>query len=244
MEIIKKDKLSIIEKDKVKFELKRVGPDLLDHEGLDWIYLNCPHCGVYSKFTPKSVIMVEEGTDNDYEDVTTRGFHHLAMCEFCNDIIYVKCYDLDFDPDWWFDYEYHHPKLKFNITESIIPINIIESLREAHTCIHAGAFLASLVMCRRTIEALLNEKGISKGVSLAKGIKKLEETGELPESMINSADLIRLIGNTGAHFTNKKIDKKEQAYQAYELTKNLLEIIYVLPDKITKIKYKMNNIES
>ena len=36
-----------------------------------------------------------------------RSFHTLATCENCDDVIYIKCYEVDIDPDWHFGYEYH-----------------------------------------------------------------------------------------------------------------------------------------
>lgn len=234
---VKKDNKNSILKGAVRFELKRTGPDLTHHDGVEYVYLRCPHCGAYAKFSPKHTIIVDQG-EQEYGDV--KDFHTLAVCENCNDVVYVKFYEVDFDPDWWFDYEYHHPQYMFEFTVLTVPESIVESFSEAHKCLQAGAYLASVVMCRRTIEALLNDKGIKNYSTLAKGIEKLSGYGVLHESMINVADVIRLIGNTGAHFTNKRIKKKEQAQEAYELTKGLIETIYFLPDKVKAIKEKIS----
>jgi hypothetical protein len=227
--------------DEPKLELKRTGHDLTDHEGIEWIYLLCPHCNVYAKFTPQFTIIISKP---ESKGVQPRDFHTLAECEHCGDVIYVKCWEIDFDPDWWFAYEYHHPRTNFVHSTEELPPLVFASFSEAHKCLQAGAYLATLVMCRRTIEALLAERGVDKKLNLAKAIQKVADDSTLHESMVEVADLVRLLGNIGVHADDEYQITKEQAEEAYSLTEKLLEMIYILPSRTQKSKEKLEELRA
>jgi len=236
MKTIKKSTSISTETQYPKFELRRTGEDLTDHHGIDWIYLHCPHCNSHSRFISQYTIVVELPIDDI--GVSTKDFHSLAACENCSDIVYIKCFEHDFDPDWWFGYEYHHPQATFTLTETELPTLIYRSFLESHKCLQAGAYLATAVMCRRTIEALLYDKGVDKKLNLAKGIQKLANEMKFHESMINIADIVRLIGNIGAHADESANIEKSQAEEIHKLTERLIEMIYIIPVQIQKIKEK------
>ena len=109
-----------------KFGLKRTGEDLTDHEGIAWIYLDCPHCLTHSRFTPQHTTIVDWSVDEI--GLLQRELHSLAVCENCGDVIYIKCFEVDDDRDWWFDYEYHYPQQTIKIPEKnlILPNSIYE----------------------------------------------------------------------------------------------------------------------
>jgi hypothetical protein len=221
-----------------RFELKKTGPDLLDHKGIEWVYLTCPHCSTYCKFQPKYTLIANQ--PEDPEGVSLREFHSIATCDFCNGVIYVKCWEIDFDPDWHFAVEYYHPQASFSHSPANLPPSVFSSYEETHKCYCAGAYLATVVMCRRTIEAILHDKGVDRRLTLAKGLEKVARDATLHESMVEIADVMRLVGNQGAHAGGDDPVKQEQAREAYVLTGKLVEMIYVLPARSKALRAKVS----
>jgi hypothetical protein len=93
-------------------------------------------------------------------------------------------------------------------------------------------------MCRRCVEAVLTDKGQKKGESLHSAIQRLAKEKVLHESMVQLADIVRLVGNSGAHSTEAQIDYK-QAQETFELTRQLINILFVIPRKHAEIKARV-----
>ena len=144
---IKKSTSTSTEPREPKFELKRTGDDLVDHQGVEWIYLHCPHCNSYARFISEYTIIVKLPLNDN--NISSRGFHSLIVCENCNDVVYLKCFEDDFDPDWWFGYEYHYPQTTFALTETELPTPVYRYFLEAHKCLQANAYLAAVEMCKK-----------------------------------------------------------------------------------------------
>jgi hypothetical protein len=54
-----------------------------------------------------------------------KDYHYLCKCEHCEAVIYVKFWEVDFDPDWHFAYEMHTPtasSASFEIAD--LPLNV------------------------------------------------------------------------------------------------------------------------
>lgn len=235
---VKKTIGNVADIDVPRLEIKRTGDDLVDHVGVKWIYLVCPHCNTYTKFYPKYTIIVQQ--PDDETEASERDFHSLAACECCEDIIYLRCVEYDFDPDWYFGYQYHHPQSSFIHSPTDLPSTVFTSFSEAHKCLLAEAYLATAVMCRRTIEALLHDRGVDKKLTLAAGLQKVAKDLTLHESMVKVADIVRFIGNIGAHADEENQITKDQAQEIYRLTDRLIEMIYVIPLKIQQMKDKID----
>ncbi|NUB27225.1 DUF4145 domain-containing protein [Azospirillum brasilense] len=221
-----------------KFELDYFGKDLMDHNGIKWIYLICPHCGTRVKFSPIHVVVVK----GEELGMLTRDYHYLCKCEYCNDVVYAKFWEVDFDPDWHFAYEMHFPAAIFNGSVDL-PEQVNVSFSEATKCLNADASLATLVMCRRTVEAIVRDKGGSSGGGLYSEIDKLIKDGTLPDSMGRLANVIRMVGNKGAHASELATDSK-QARDAYELTKKMIDVIYLVPRQVHEIRSKLEQEKS
>ena len=222
------------------FELDKTGPDLIDHMGIKWLYILCPHCGTKTKFLPVHTVIVR--SDDDF-GLMERYYHYLCKCEYCSDIVYAKFWEVDFDPDWTFQYEMHYPTALVPYAEYELPEVILASYSEATKCLNARADLATAVMCRRTIESILADKGQSKVTNLASAIKKLSNDKIIPESMTHLADLIRVVGNIGAHASSTKVDRK-QAKEIYDLTRHLIEMLYILPNRAIDAKMKLEQVKN
>jgi hypothetical protein len=221
--------------------MQRNGSDIADHSGLSWIYLHCPHCRAHARFTPLHTTIVNQP---EVSGVATRDFHSLAVCEHCDDVIYIKCEEIDFDPDWHFHYQYHFPRTLHPASDSPdlpYPESIWQSIWEAHKCLQAGAPLAAVVMCRRTIEAVLHDQGVSSKLTLARGLETVAKNATFHNSMIAVADLIRILGNVGAHAGKPSLISESDASEAYKFTQSLLEMLYVLPARAKDIRNRLES---
>lgn len=216
------------------FELRRTGPDLTDHEGFEWIYLTCGKCRRYARFSALRTYIVEQPPA---EIGNVRDFHTIACCDCCGDVAYVKCFEVDFDPDWWFDYEFHYPSSGRDVPSGL-PEGVSLCFGEAVTCFNAKSYIAALVMCRRTIEAVLSDKGIKKK-SLVEGIAELQRRGMLHQSLAEIADTVRTVGNAGAHYVAGLEITRELAEQALDITGRLLDLVYLMAARLTEIKARI-----
>ncbi len=79
-----------------------------------------------------------------------------------------------------------------------LPPGVAIDFDEARTAHAAGLMRATLLMCRRCIEATADERGCKAG-DLVASVDKLAAEGVILEKMRAGAHAIRLLGNEGAH---------------------------------------------
>jgi hypothetical protein len=218
-----------------KFEVAhKPGSDVADNDGVKWIWLDCPHCGSRSKFHPAFHARVTRGQK---EVVVETDHHYLSTCDFFGDVVYIKFWEVDIDPDWTIQYETHYPIVGNQISEQL-PKLVHASFNEAGRCLNANAAIATVVMCRRTIEAVVKDQGSSKR-NLIDGIKDLVASKTLPDSLGALADVVRMVGNVGAHASEDEV-KQSQAREMYDLTKALVDAVYITPHRVANIRSKLD----
>jgi len=127
------------------------------------------------------------------------------------------------------------------IPDTSIPSEVAEDYSEAVLCFSAGAFNASVVMCRRAIETTAILLGANPEDKLVDKIKHLASKG-LEQSLVNLATEIRLLGNVpAAHPDEQNIlrkVKREECKDVLDFLEAFLESLYIRPAKIQKLKSK------
>lgn len=88
--------------------LARTGPDVVNHDGLRKVRLKCPHCAADTDFLSLSTVIVSQPV-GEFAEVR-RDFHSLMRCAACGDVVYVKSWDVDCDPDYVFSLETTFPQ--------------------------------------------------------------------------------------------------------------------------------------
>lgn len=148
-----------------KYELRKTGTDVAEHEGFDWIELVCPYCKINSKFHAVSTVIVKHPTDKVGGE--PRSFHSLLKCSNCNDIIYVLAEDYDYDPDWFFIYRSHYPRAIITEAFESVPQNIVTLFKEAEQCYYLNLFNAMVLILKKLIEETFKTIGNTQTNSIS-----------------------------------------------------------------------------
>lgn len=107
-----------------------------------------------------------------------------------------------------------------------VPEGLRREWEEARTCFDAKAYAACVVMVRRTLEGTCAEQGV-KARTLEKSLEKMATDGLIDQTLAEWADVLRRVGNKGAHYTGEAVER-EDAEDALSFAEALLEHIYVL----------------
>lgn len=114
-----------------------------------------------------------------------------------------------------------------------IPPQIAEAFSEASTAMMAKCPRAAAVMARRTLEAVAEDKGETKG-TLAQRLAALGSKGVLHPTLSDWAKEVRLIGNVGAHFDPIQQISDNDAQQLVSFVRELLKYTYELPAELAR----------
>jgi hypothetical protein len=115
-----------------------------------------------------------------------------------------------------------------------IPQDLRDEWQEAQKCFAAKAYKATAVMVRRTLEGTCADQGVDKG-SLANRLQKLKAEGRIDGLLAEWADLLRVVGNAGAHFSDESVSRQD-AEDALEFSEALLDHVYVLRSRFEEFK--------
>jgi len=83
-------------------------------------------------------------------------------------------------------------------------LQLASDLKECCTCFNAGVYKATVVMARRFLEALLDQRGF-KGRTLFERIRAAHAAKAVNELQLALASSTRILGNYGAHFSDDEL---------------------------------------
>lgn len=115
-----------------------------------------------------------------------------------------------------------------------VPRALRTEYAEARKCFDAKAYSATLAMVRRTLEGTCAYQGSTKR-TLADSLKELRAQGKIDGVLAEWADLLRVVGNEGAHFTGNKVPAQD-AEDALDFAEALLDHLYVLRARFDDFK--------
>ncbi len=122
-----------------------------------------------------------------------------------------------------------------------VPHDIDKAYQEALKVRHISINLFALSL-RRVIEGVCLERGAS-GRSLYEQLNNLAERNEIPAQLVEVAQKLRLSGNIGAHFGKGELTFAE-AEILDELCVAILEYIYVISGRLTKLDLKLKELKN
>ena len=194
----------------------------------------CPHCcnrAKQEKIHEQSYESigwgVDEGEENAYE-----GTYHIYKCTTCNEILV------------------YHQLFEFQPALVFPNINLDDSVPERVAHIYSEAIRVKYispnsfaVQIRRALEAICLDRDVSEG-ALASKLKVLSDRGEIPSNLSGATDILRLVGNLGAHADEIDVHPL-QAMAIDDFFKAIVDYVYVSPARIERFngilqKYKSN----
>ena len=91
----------------------------------------------------------------------------------------------------------------------------------------------SLIAWRRVIELICKDLN-AEGRNLYERITDLSSKNVFPSTINDASHLIRMLGNEGAHSESETISRTS-IYGIESLVKNIIEYVYILPQKVREI---------
>lgn len=114
-----------------------------------------------------------------------------------------------------------------------VPLPIASAYHEATLALSANCPRAAAVMARRTLEAIVMDKGETTG-TLAQSLSNMTQKGLLHPTLADWSKEVRLIGNAGAHFDPLNDVSLDDARQLLSFILELAKFIYVLPFELNE----------
>jgi len=202
--------------------------------------LYCPHCG---NRTPQRLIHRQRYYERSWYVTTGKEDRDpwstfVAVCETCDHILLYENVG-----DMLNDDEFEKAELKYP-KSGRLTIDVPQTIREVYdeaARIKEIAPNAFAVQIRRALEALCEDRA-AKGHSLAEKLKDLSARAEIPPVLAEMTDVLRLIGNIGAHGISESVHPL-QASAIDEFFKAVIEYVYVAPAKLRTFKKEMESSE-
>lgn len=118
-----------------------------------------------------------------------------------------------------------------------LPQPILDTLKEAVSCVAAGAYRAAALMVRRLLEELCQDRG-AEGRDLRARLDALGTQIVVPTELMEAANELRLLGNDAAHIEAKSYDDigEPEARIAIELAKELLKATYQYASLVSRLR--------
>jgi hypothetical protein len=192
----------------------------------------CPHCHAVSVFD--CVFSMRGFFDNRFYPVSVWACHH------CDRAVFITHQTGDYHTTANnFGLVSIYPSATISVN-SLVPAGIASDFLEASNDYNIGSFRSSAVMARRTIQKMCLNLGAKKGDKLYKQIEDLKTSGKLHPDLADMATEIRFLGNDGAHPEDDGLDdvSKEDAKEVLDFTAELLDDLYVRPQKVAAMKSK------
>ena len=201
----------------------------------------CPHCGnkspqkhIHTQGTSGTGWIIEDGEEFDLTVV-----YFIASCETCNHILVYRAVEEIPDDKYFTSAELVFPesgKLPSPVPKTVSNI-YSEALRIKNLAPNAFA-----VQIRRALEALCEDRGAKNG-TLQNMLNELSTKGEIPSTLIDATDLLRLLGNIGAHASEDSV-KPWQVRTLDEFFRAIVEYVYIAPSKIKEFREGLKKFKS
>jgi len=200
--------------------------------------LYCPHCG---NKAPQRLIHRQRYYERSWvvssgkEDRTPWSVF-ITVCETCDHVLLYENLG-----DQLEDGEFQNAELEYP-EAGRLHVSVPQTIRDVYeeaARIREIAPNAFAVQIRRALEALCEDRS-AKGRSLADKLKDLSDRAEIPPVLAEMTDVLRLIGNIGAHGIGESVHPI-QANAINEFFMAVVEYVYVAPAKLRAFKERMES---
>lgn len=197
----------------------------------------CPHCG---NQTPQKLVHVQtcgwtgSSLVND-EELDLGRTYFVASCETCKHILLYSMWGDDHDEKSHAEI-FAESYLEYPDSSHLyLPIpELIKQIYEEASKLKPTFPDHFAVQIRKALEALCEDRG-AKGKNLQQQINYMVSNEELPATLADAADILRLLGNVGAHASGKHITfGQADAIDKFFLA--IVEYIYVAPSRVNALR--------
>jgi uncharacterized protein DUF4145 len=201
----------------------------------------CPHCGnrapqrlllKYDYEHPYSLTVEEDG--NSYSEKVGSSSYFVAACTTCEELLLYNHYRHQVGVENFTHADLLYPE-GIELDRSV-PDKVRACYAEAAR-IRKTAPNAYAVMIRRALEALCEDRGTKEG-TLQSGLSELATRGEIPALLLEVTAVLRIIGNTGAHHSDKAIPL-DLIWLADELFRAVLGYVYIAPSRLASFRQRL-----
>jgi hypothetical protein len=200
----------------------------------------CPHCG---RSTPQRVVLRQAYAETLYandgevmEDVPAS--YAVAVCDVCQQVVLYN--RLGSSAEGWIPEATDLLWPKPRSLADPVPERVRNIYSEASR-IRDIAPNAFAVQVRRALEALCADRGLARG-ALGKRLEQLVARGELPAALAEMSDVLRLLGNVGAHADSLEVHKGH-VFALDEFFRAIVEYVYVAPQKVREFRKQLEALQ-
>ncbi len=199
----------------------------------------CPHCG---NRAPQELILThyfdEEVFDTDGKLLFIPSVYFITKCMTCNQILLYNEWGDISDKTSFTDTKLVWPDP--GVLDKSVPDRIRTYYQEA-TRIKNLAPNAFAVQIRRALEAICEDRN-AKRDSLQKMLLELASRGEVPPLLAEMTDVIRLLGNIGAHAADQDV-RADHVHLINDFFRAIVEYVYVGRAKIKTIRDELERLK-
>ena len=200
----------------------------------------CPHC---CNRAPQTLIHDQGyeakgyGVADASEDLIPSAYY-VVSCDTCSEILVYSDFGGVVGAEHFEESELVWPKKK--TLSNAVPKDIIRVYEEAASIqwVSPDAFA---VQIRRGLEAICTDRGV-KERNLLKALEVLSDRGEIPPVLSEMSDVLRLLGNLGAHWTGQHVHPL-QTPALDEFFRAVVEYIYVAPSRLSQFRDQLAEFE-
>jgi hypothetical protein len=186
----------------------------------------CPHCNAKAAFP--TVTSLYEERSQGYPTRIIAAARCIACQEYILAILNAK---VDGNTLEWV-YRAHYPLGEPNdVLSEDIPVPVRSDFREAIRAEWIKAYKASVLMCRRSLQASCDMEGAA-GTDLYNQIDDLAAKQKITKPLKEMAHRIRLLGKKSAHGDYSDIDDtitEDDANAAIAFMRHYFEHVYIMP---------------
>jgi hypothetical protein len=201
----------------------------------------CPHCG---NRAPQKLVYSQHCRDVGWavgggEEYDLAVDYFIAVCETCNHILVYQGMEDYADEEHFTHADLVYPRS--GQLDKSVPAAIHNIYEEAFR-IKEVAPNAFAVQIRKGLEALCEDRGEKDG-TLQKRLNSLASKGEIPSVLAEVSDILRLLGNAGAHAKEHSVHPS-QVHAVDEFFRTVIEYVYVAPNRLKDFRASLDAFRS
>ena len=204
----------------------------------------CPNCG--GSRTNHSVVHEESVSWSAHDgDIDGTNNYAIVRCDGCETYRYRSgnfCSE-SYGPNGYEEYDIriypvHEPNHRPGVETDSFPGNVAKMYSETLSAFNAGILTLCGGGLRAIVEAICIDQGIISGNLVAK-INGLVTAGFMVQTQADFLHEERYIGNNALH--ELRTPSRQDLDDGLRIIENLLETIYVLPERAQRLKDKRQN---